>query len=115
MGLLESGWKWKCAGRSLSDAQLRRQVQKQISHVLCNAPLVARPSLPGPWSVAGGWGQAAPLAGGFVCLRGRRGQLTPAASGQWSGNLLEPGQVHSMGTTVWGKSLQAPESGLGTW
>lgn len=38
----------------LSDAQLRRQVQGQISHVLLNAPLVARPSLPGSWGVVGG-------------------------------------------------------------
>lgn len=61
-GLLEPGWKWKCAGRSLSDAQLRRQVQRQISHVLFNAPLVARPSLPGSWGVVGVWGKGVPLA-----------------------------------------------------
>lgn len=47
--------------RSPSDAQLRCQVQRQISHVLFNAPLVARPSLPGSRGVAGG-GQGAPLA-----------------------------------------------------
>lgn len=62
MGLLEPGWKWKRAGHSLLDAQLRRQVQKQISHVLFNALLVARPSLLGSWGVVGGWGQSAPLA-----------------------------------------------------
>lgn len=48
--------------RALSDAQLRCQVQRQISHVLFNAPLVARLSLLGSWGVVWGWWQGAPLA-----------------------------------------------------
>lgn len=91
--------------KALSDAQLRRQVQKQISHVLFNAPLVARPSLPGSWGVAGGWGGCSSSLRFCLSQRQKRSANTCCFRPvEWKPSGVCPGAFHGYQSTG-GQSL----------